>query len=184
MVWNSDMLVDFPIPADGCCSWSPSSIPSHSSKVSLVLSLGLVGALSIIRFRTAIKEPEQIVYLFLLISISISVGAGHLLVSIIIVLISRIIAHFMSISNDDVFSENNYCKIVFSSQLSLNKKNDLFELIESSKHIKKIIRYVNDNESAEITFNINFPSLKEFNLFQDKLIKIDKNFSISYIASN
>jgi len=33
-------------------------------KSSIVLSLGLVGALSIIRFRTAIKEPEQIIYFF------------------------------------------------------------------------------------------------------------------------
>ena len=32
-------------------------------KTSLALSLGLVGALSIIRFRTAIKEPEQIISL-------------------------------------------------------------------------------------------------------------------------
>ena len=31
-------------------------------KSSLVLSLGLVGALSIIRFRTAVKEPEQLIY--------------------------------------------------------------------------------------------------------------------------
>ena len=45
-------------------------------KSSLALSLGLVGALSIIRFRAAIKEPEQIVFLFLLIGISISVGAN------------------------------------------------------------------------------------------------------------
>ena len=35
-------------------------------KSSLALSLGLVGALSIVRFRTPIKEPEELVYLFLL----------------------------------------------------------------------------------------------------------------------
>ena len=34
-------------------------------KSSLALSLGLVGALSIVRFRTPIKEPEELVYLFL-----------------------------------------------------------------------------------------------------------------------
>ena len=34
-------------------------------KFSLALSLGLVGALSIVRFRAAIKEPEELVYLFL-----------------------------------------------------------------------------------------------------------------------
>ena len=36
-------------------------------KSSLALSLGLVGALSIVRFRAAIKEPEELVYLFLII---------------------------------------------------------------------------------------------------------------------
>ena len=36
-------------------------------KSSLALSLGLVGALSIVRFRAAIKEPEELVFLFLII---------------------------------------------------------------------------------------------------------------------
>lgn len=44
-------------------------------KSSLVLSLGLVGALSIIRFRTAVKEPEQLVYYLMLTAISISIAA-------------------------------------------------------------------------------------------------------------
>ncbi|OGF16910.1 MAG: hypothetical protein A2W00_10740 [Candidatus Eisenbacteria bacterium RBG_16_71_46] len=44
-------------------------------KSSLALSLGLVGALSIVRFRAAIKEPEEIVYLFFCISIGIALGA-------------------------------------------------------------------------------------------------------------
>ena len=44
-------------------------------KSSLALSLGLIGALSIIRFRTAIKEPEQIITLLMLMAVSISVAA-------------------------------------------------------------------------------------------------------------
>lgn len=44
-------------------------------KSSLVLSLGLVGALSIIRFRTAVKEPEQLVYFLILTAVSISTAA-------------------------------------------------------------------------------------------------------------
>ena len=42
----------------------------------LVLSLGMVGALSIIRFRTAIKDPMDLVFLFWSISIGIICGAG------------------------------------------------------------------------------------------------------------
>ena len=52
-------------------------------KSSLALSLGLVGALSVIRFRTAIKEPEELAYLFLSISLGLGLGAGQRLISII-----------------------------------------------------------------------------------------------------
>jgi hypothetical protein len=46
-------------------------------KSSLALSLGLVGALSIVRFRTAIKEPEELSYLFLTIGIGLGLGANQ-----------------------------------------------------------------------------------------------------------
>lgn len=46
-------------------------------KSSLALSLGLVGALSIVRFRTAIKEPEELLYLFLAIAIGLGLGADQ-----------------------------------------------------------------------------------------------------------
>ncbi len=42
----------------------------------VVLSLGMVGALSIVRFRTAIKEPMEIVFLFWAIAVGIVIGAG------------------------------------------------------------------------------------------------------------
>ena len=46
-------------------------------KASLALSLGLVGALSIVRFRTAIKDPEELLYLFLAIAIGLGMGADQ-----------------------------------------------------------------------------------------------------------
>lgn len=50
-------------------------------KASLALSLGLVGALSIVRFRTAIKEPEELGYLFLTIAIGLGFGADQWLIT-------------------------------------------------------------------------------------------------------
>ena len=52
-------------------------------KSSIALSLGLVGALSIVRFRTPIKEPEELIYLFIAIAIGIGVGAGETTVTIL-----------------------------------------------------------------------------------------------------
>ncbi len=46
-------------------------------KSSLALSLGLVGALSIVRFRTPIKEPEELAYLFMSIAIGLGLGAAQ-----------------------------------------------------------------------------------------------------------
>ncbi|MGC9468125.1 MAG: DUF4956 domain-containing protein [Anaerolineae bacterium] len=46
-------------------------------KSSLALSLGLVGALSIVRFRTAIKEPEELLFLFIAITVGLGVGADQ-----------------------------------------------------------------------------------------------------------
>ena len=54
---------------------------------SIVISLGMVGALSIVRFRTAIKEPMDLVFLFWSISVGIICGAGLYSLAIIASLI-------------------------------------------------------------------------------------------------
>mgnify|MGYP000941571683 CR=1 FL=1 len=50
-------------------------------KSSLALSLGLIGALSIVRFRTPIKEPEELSYLFIAVGIGLGLGANQTLIT-------------------------------------------------------------------------------------------------------
>ncbi len=52
-------------------------------KSNLQLSLGMVGALSIVRFRTAVKDPMDTVYMFWAITIGIVLGAGYFLFAIV-----------------------------------------------------------------------------------------------------
>jgi len=56
-------------------------------KTSLALSLGLVGALSIVRFRTPIKEPLELAYLFLAIALGIGLGADERIITVCVYLI-------------------------------------------------------------------------------------------------
>ena len=49
----------------------------------LILSLGMVGALSIIRFRSAIKDPIDIVYMFWAVAVGIANGVANFKISII-----------------------------------------------------------------------------------------------------
>lgn len=53
----------------------------------IVISLGMVGALSIVRFRTAIKDPMDLVFLFWAISAGIICGAGFAIIAVIASLI-------------------------------------------------------------------------------------------------
>ncbi len=59
-------------------------------KSSLALSLGLVGALSIVRFRAAIKEPEELVYLFLCIGVGLALGAEQPLLALALVVVTTL----------------------------------------------------------------------------------------------
>ena len=66
---------------------------------SVILSLGMVGALSIVRFRTAVKEPMEIAFLFWAISEGIVIGAGMIpvaLIGAIFVGASLVVFHILS----------------------------------------------------------------------------------------
>lgn len=60
-------------------------------KSSVALSLGLVGALSIVRFRTPIKEPEELAYLFVAIGIGIGIGAGQVLLTTVATIVILVV---------------------------------------------------------------------------------------------
>ncbi len=66
-------------------------------KSSLALSLGLVGALSIVRFRAAIKDPEELVYLFLCIGIGLATGAEQPLLAIALVGVASLFIYGMHV---------------------------------------------------------------------------------------
>lgn len=69
----------------------------------VVLSLGMVGALSIVRFRTAIKEPSDIAFLFWSIAVGIILAAGLIPLSLFgSLLIGAVLVYF---SSNDTFNQ-------------------------------------------------------------------------------
>ena len=59
----------------------------------IVISLGMIGALSIVRYRTAIKDPMDLLYLFWAISVGITLGAGLYVLAIGTMVIMLFIVH-------------------------------------------------------------------------------------------
>jgi len=97
-------------------------------KSSLALSLGLVGALSIVRFRAAIKEPEELVYLFLIIAIGLGCGANQLIITTVGIIFSLILiviySGYMKKSKKDIEDVINL-GIIINDKISEIQINDL-----------------------------------------------------------
>lgn len=115
----------------------------------VVLSLGMVGALSIVRFRTAIKEPMEIVFLFWSLAVGIVIGAGMIPLAVIgSVIIGGILLLF---SNRKV--HNNPYIIVITCN---NEKAEESALETLAKNVDKYViksKTVN-RETIEITVEI------------------------------
>jgi len=105
-------------------------------KSSLALSLGLVGALSIVRFRTPIKEPEELAYLFIAIAMGLGLGADQTLPTVLASLVILVtMALFKWTRRDDSQGKNLYLSIDIRDkeslpELFLNKLNELI-----SRHV-------------------------------------------------
>lgn len=106
----------------------------------VVLSLGMVGALSIVRFRTAVKEPIEITYLFWAIGVGIVVGAGMFPLAVFgSVIIGIILVLFVNKKT----SENPYILVVNCDNDSAEKnvmtyvKNQVKKTVIKSKTVSK-----------------------------------------------
>ena len=101
-------------------------------KSSLALSLGLVGALSIVRFRTPIKEPEELVYLFLAIAVGLGYAAGQMLITTVLTL-SILFVVYIWLSNRKIIKTSEYNLVV-----KWTKSDIMFEDI--SKEIIPVVQ--------------------------------------------
>jgi hypothetical protein len=144
-------------------------------KSSLALSLGLVGALSIIRFRTPIKNPEELIYLFMALSLGIGFGANQILITILVFVVFIFIMLFSNKKNSLKKSED------FNLLIRIN--DDSFQ---ESKIYDQIITEINlifENNflsKYEKTNDQNYSLLfKLKNIDQKKINDLEKKLSLN-----
>ena len=150
-------------------------------KSSLALSLGLVGALSIVRFRAAIKEPEELVYLFLVIAIGLGTGAGQtyiITIGVGISVILMIIFYYFQTNQKE--KKNNFLHLTISMNTNLDKKNTDI-LIEIIKNQVNFLEISSLNQSKDdFNLNIYFSLIENITLstFNEKILKKFPNSNI------
>ncbi|MEL6919133.1 MAG: DUF4956 domain-containing protein, partial [Bacteroidota bacterium] len=129
-------------------------------KSSLALSLGLVGALSIVRFRTAIKEPEELVYFFIAIALGLGMGADQRVVTLIG---AAIIILFIVIQNINAVKSTVQQNLIVTLSNTTDKaldENFILELLK--KHCSKVdLRRLDEvKNTTELSLNVEFNDLK------------------------
>ena len=150
-------------------------------KSSLALSLGLVGALSIVRFRTPIKEPYELTYIFIAIAIGLGLGANQLLITIVSTFIILIVLNFASRKKTDLMEG------VFFINLNLKKKKgrDNLQILKNiSIGLKKdfnLRRIDIDKENEQINFNLNITSTNDLTKLKKQLEVNFKDGDISIV---
>jgi uncharacterized membrane protein YhiD involved in acid resistance len=153
-------------------------------KFSLALSLGLVGALSIVRFRAAIKEPEELVYLFFIIGIGLANGANQFLVSIIctffVILILFIKKYFDNKKNDQNLSDSsvNVMQIeIANSKEGIEKTIDILKA--KTMYLKlKSFRVEKDLSQYIFWFDVDKSKVNDFMKAVENLKTSQENISI------
>ena len=153
-------------------------------KFSLALSLGLVGALSIVRFRAAIKEPEELVYLFFIIGIGLANGANQFLVSIIctffIILILFIKKYYDDKKNDQNLSDSsvNVMQIeIVNSKEGVEKIIDILKTKTTYLKLKSF-RVEKDLSQYVFWFDVNKNKVNDFMQTVENLKTRQENISI------
>lgn len=156
-------------------------------KNSLALSLGLVGALSIVRFRAAIKEPEELVYLFLIITSGLGCGSGQLKITIVGVVFSLIIIFIYY----KIFERKkiDYSELINLSFTINNEINDskINKIIYDLKKISTELNFVSLSKTNEITIlnlDIRPKKFEELTKIIESIKKKYKNSKIIIARSN
>tara|TARA_X000000368_G_scaffold323362_1_gene260438 strand:+ start:279 stop:950 length:672 start_codon:yes stop_codon:yes gene_type:complete len=149
-------------------------------KSSLALSLGLVGALSIVRFRTPIKEPEELGYLFLTIAVGLGFGAGFSLITTIITFAILIYLFMVGTSRGSSKVDGEYTLLV---KLSQNKYNEVASIIDQKVTAYKIIRTENTGNKINAYFNISVDEDFNFQELIDALKNTDGDIEFNMVES-
>ena len=146
-------------------------------KSSLALSLGLVGALSIVRFRTPIKEPEELVYLFLAIAIGLGYAAGQTLLTSVIFLSILIINYFWLSNQNNKAIEYNLVISWSDEEVSFEKMTNI---ISNSVDSIKLIRLEYGENTNTAVLMIAPKETADIEELSKGLINLDKNLTVSF----
>lgn len=151
----------------------------------IALSLGMIGALSIVRFRHPVKSALELIIYFDLITIGIAASVKNnyaillSLITVVILISLKLINNYRKDSKKD-----NFYNISFSEGVDLNQveiiSSDKIEIIEENKNLKSLIY---NSETGDYLYRLAFQDKETLKDFQKEIenLKSIKKIDVNYI---
>lgn len=151
-------------------------------KSSIALSLGLVGALSIVRFRTAIKEPEELGYLFLCIAVGLGNGASQYFITSL-ALFSILTCIYIFSGKKEYVSQDMGFIYSDSSGNKISSKEIIEVLMNnfSSIEVKRLDESENFKEIMVSIDSVDFDSVEKA---KNEIMSLNSSAKISFVSAN
>jgi hypothetical protein len=156
-------------------------------KSSLALSLGLVGALSIVRFRTPIKEPEELAYLFISIAMGLGLGANQTIPTVIAGLAILVMVALLNLRRRETHGKNLFLSVDWSSANDQHPDRYLERVSEViAKHVVQcdLRRFDIREGSIDATFFLDVASLDNLSAMTDELQRTFDNVGVTFLDQN
>ena len=151
----------------------------------IALSLGMIGALSIVRFRHPVKSALELIIYFDLITIGIAASVKNNY-AIILSILTVVILIALKVFNNIQKKNNNkpFYNISFNEGIELNQieiiSSKKIDLIEKNNNLKSVL---NDNENKDYIYRLVFEDKIELQNFKNEIENMDglKKIDVSYI---
>ena len=153
-------------------------------KSSLALSLGLIGALSIIRFRTAIKEPEELSYLFIAIAVGMGIGANQAIITVITLLTIAAIVCLKNVNNSSVESGQHLYLTVSSTTQDGNELDAIIKVLQKHCTHVNLKRFDENSNLLEVSFLVGFESYSQLEMGKSELQGLNDSMRISFLDNS
>ncbi len=122
---------------------------------SIALSIGLVGSLSIVRFRTAIKSPRDLIYFLWVISIGVGLGSKNLE---LVAIATPIISIFFLICEKYIYKFRTREQALFIGSADLSPDIDLWQWIKDATKTNVKILNISSEKNGLVSFTFAIPN--------------------------
>ena len=141
----------------------------------LALSLGMLGSLSIVRFRSTIKDPRDIGYIFWAMSIGLAAATNSYVIGIVG---SLVVCVCMVVTGKHINENNEMLLVVRGSKTNLDRISNVVddECVRNKVRAKNIM-----SDSFELVYEVNVP-MKNSNNLIEKLFKLNGIDTVNLLA--